>query len=68
MQHLHDALPAQRRGAHAADADGAAAERARVLKAGDVVMVKGSAGSRMGRVVRTLEQAAVPAPPSSKAS
>jgi UDP-N-acetylmuramoyl-tripeptide--D-alanyl-D-alanine ligase len=68
MRHLYEALPAQRRGAHAANADDAAQEVLRAIKAGDVVMVKGSAGSRMGRVIRCLEQAAAPAAPGPEAS
>ncbi|MDR3435787.1 UDP-N-acetylmuramoylalanyl-D-glutamyl-2,6-diaminopimelate--D-alanyl-D-alanine ligase [Telmatospirillum sp.] len=55
MRHLHDALPADRRGGHADNADAAAVEVGRALRAGDVVMVKGSAGSAMGRVVKVLE-------------
>ncbi|MTJ82058.1 MAG: UDP-N-acetylmuramoyl-tripeptide--D-alanyl-D-alanine ligase [Telmatospirillum sp.] len=58
MRHLHDALPEDRRGGHAGDADSAALAVCRALKAGDVVMVKGSAGSAMGRVVKKLEEMA----------
>jgi UDP-N-acetylmuramoyl-tripeptide--D-alanyl-D-alanine ligase len=61
MRHLADALPAARRGGHACDADEAAALLAALLRPGDLVMVKGSLGSRMGRVVKALESAASPA-------
>jgi UDP-N-acetylmuramoyl-tripeptide--D-alanyl-D-alanine ligase len=64
MRHLHDALPADRRGGHAADAAGAAVLVAKALKPGDVVMVKGSAGSVMGRVIKALEDIAAPGAPS----
>jgi UDP-N-acetylmuramoyl-tripeptide--D-alanyl-D-alanine ligase len=56
MEHLHRALPGARQGGHAADADRAAGLVAQALRPGDVVMVKGSAGSRMGRVVEALKQ------------
>lgn len=66
MRHLHEALPQNRRGGHAANADDVALQLVKVLKPGDVVMVKGSAGSVMGRVVKALEQtAASSAPPQS---
>ena len=60
MRHMHDVLPNDRRAPHAADADQAAALVAKAVQAGDVVMVKGSAGSRMGRVVKALEDMAAP--------
>ncbi|HIJ63852.1 MAG TPA: UDP-N-acetylmuramoylalanyl-D-glutamyl-2,6-diaminopimelate--D-alanyl-D-alanine ligase [Rhodospirillaceae bacterium] len=63
MRHLHDALPADRRGGHAGDAGEAAAMVRDAVRAGDVVMIKGSAGSRMGQVVSSLEQAAMPPKP-----
>lgn len=54
MAHLHEALPPERRGRHFKDADEAATALGNEIHAGDVVMVKGSAGSRMGRVVKAL--------------
>ncbi|BAE52648.1 UDP-N-acetylmuramoylalanyl-D-glutamyl-2,6-diaminopimelate--D-alanyl-D-alanine ligase [Paramagnetospirillum magneticum] len=54
--HLHDALAAPRRGGHAADSDAVAALVKAGVRPGDVVMVKGSAGSRMGRVVNALAE------------
>ncbi|EME69202.1 UDP-N-acetylmuramyl pentapeptide synthase [Paramagnetospirillum caucaseum] len=54
--HLHEALAEQRRGGHAADADAVARLVKAALRPGDVVMVKGSAGSRMGRVVNALAE------------
>ena len=57
MRHLHDALPASRRGAWAQTA----AELAPLVQAavapGDVVMVKGSNGSRASAVVAALKTA-----------
>jgi UDP-N-acetylmuramoyl-tripeptide--D-alanyl-D-alanine ligase len=55
---LRDALPASRRGAHAEDSATLAPLVKADLRAGDVVMVKGSAGSRMGRVVKALQEGA----------
>ncbi len=55
MRRLHDALPAERRGAHAEDAAALAAVVAAAVRAGDAVMVKGSAGSRMGSIVKALK-------------
>ncbi|MGE5514917.1 MAG: UDP-N-acetylmuramoylalanyl-D-glutamyl-2,6-diaminopimelate--D-alanyl-D-alanine ligase [Bacteroidota bacterium] len=56
--HLRAALPADRRGAHALNSEELAPLVKACVKAGDVVMVKGSAGSRMGRVVKALQEGA----------
>lgn len=58
MRHLYEALPPDRRGGHAADADGVALLIVRDLKPGDIVMIKGSAGSVMGRVIKAIEETA----------
>ena len=55
---LRDALPEDRRGIHADDSAALAPLVKAAVKAGDVVMVKGSAGSRMGRVVKALQEGA----------
>ena len=54
MAHLHDALPRRMQGAHGADSSELAALVARQVRPGDVVMVKGSLGSRMSLVVQAL--------------
>lgn len=54
MAHLHAALPEGRRGAHAANSTELAAMIKTVVRPGDVVVVKGSAGSRMAAVVKAL--------------
>jgi UDP-N-acetylmuramoyl-tripeptide--D-alanyl-D-alanine ligase len=54
MRALHDALPAERRGAHAPTAAEMADIVAERLRPGDVITVKGSFGSRMGEVVKRL--------------
>ncbi|MGE4218402.1 MAG: glutamate ligase domain-containing protein, partial [Alphaproteobacteria bacterium] len=51
---LFDALAPERRGARAADSAALAPMVAAAVRPGDAVMVKGSAGSRMGRVVDAL--------------
>nr|WP_068431873.1 UDP-N-acetylmuramoylalanyl-D-glutamyl-2,6-diaminopimelate--D-alanyl-D-alanine ligase [Magnetospirillum sp. XM-1]CUW38584.1 UDP-N-acetylmuramoyl-tripeptide--D-alanyl-D-alanine ligase\ len=56
MTHLDEALAGHRRGGHGADADAVAALVKAMVRPGDVVMVKGSAGSRMGRVVNALAE------------
>lgn len=60
MAHLHEALPALVRGVHAATAAELAPLVAGALRAGDVVVVKGSLGSRMGPLVDVLAMAGTP--------
>lgn len=54
MRHLYDAVPAARRGCHAADSEALIPSVAAAVQAGDVVCVKGSLGSRMKPVVEAL--------------
>lgn len=54
MQRLFEALPAGRRGAWAPKSEGIAAALGDAVRAGDVVMVKGSLGSRMALLVDLL--------------
>jgi UDP-N-acetylmuramoyl-tripeptide--D-alanyl-D-alanine ligase len=58
MQKLFDAVPEAIRAAHAQDSAELAAMVARALAPGDVVLVKGSLGSRMKLVVNALEKRA----------
>ena len=51
---LHDAVPAEMRGAHAPDSAALAALLPDALRDGDAVLVKGSLGSRMRVVVDAL--------------
>jgi UDP-N-acetylmuramoyl-tripeptide--D-alanyl-D-alanine ligase len=57
MRNLWQALPASRRGGYAEDSAALEAELLPAIRAGDAVMVKGSLGSRMGPVVKTLQRA-----------
>ena len=54
MAHLHRALGAARRGAHAPESESLTDILRAEIRAGDVVLVKGSLGSRMGPIVRRL--------------
>lgn len=56
MRHLWDALPPARKGGYAEDADALQGEVVAALNPGDVVMVKGSAGSRMKTIITAIER------------
>lgn len=58
MAALDRALPASMRGPHAADSAALAPLVMDELRPGDVVLVKGSLGSRMARVIEALEASA----------
>ncbi len=57
MQALWQALPASRRGGYAKDSLALEVQVLPALRAGDVVMVKGSLGSRMAPIVEALQRA-----------
>ncbi|MCA3278980.1 MAG: UDP-N-acetylmuramoyl-tripeptide--D-alanyl-D-alanine ligase [Roseomonas sp.] len=52
--HLFDALPATQRGGHFPDSTSLAPVLRAALKPGDAVLVKGSLGSRMSVIIKTL--------------
>jgi UDP-N-acetylmuramoyl-tripeptide--D-alanyl-D-alanine ligase len=54
MRHLHDALPSARRGAHVDDAVSLLPVLRAEVRPGDTLLVKGSLGMRMGRIVEAL--------------
>ncbi|MCA1951621.1 MAG: UDP-N-acetylmuramoylalanyl-D-glutamyl-2,6-diaminopimelate--D-alanyl-D-alanine ligase, partial [Hyphomicrobiales bacterium] len=54
MRTLYSVLPAERRGAYAENSEGLEPLLLDAVHHGDVVMVKGSLGSRMGRIVKAL--------------
>jgi UDP-N-acetylmuramoyl-tripeptide--D-alanyl-D-alanine ligase len=58
MRHLFDAVPESLRGAHAADSAALAPIVADTIRRGDAILVKGSLGSGMKRVVEAIEAAA----------
>lgn len=62
MRHLQDALPTRMKGDHAADSAGLGPLVAAAAGPGDIVLVKGSAGSQMGAVVTALRGRAQSAP------
>ena len=59
MARLHNALPGAQAASHADASEGVAAAVAETLSAGDVVMVKGSLGSRMSVVVDAIRALSV---------
>lgn len=54
MRHLFDAVPRNRRGTYAPDAERLQSDVLADVRPGDVVMVKGSLGSRMQPIVQAL--------------
>jgi UDP-N-acetylmuramoyl-tripeptide--D-alanyl-D-alanine ligase len=56
MHSLWQALPAGRRGGYAENSAALEAQVVPVIRAGDVVMVKGSLGSRMAPIVKALQR------------
>ena len=56
MENLVDALPQERRGGYAATSADLEETVLKTVRAGDIVMVKGSNGIRMGRVVTALKE------------
>ncbi len=55
MRNLWEALPASRRGSYASSAAELEPDVLAAARAGDIVMIKGSLGSRMGPIVKALE-------------
>ena len=64
MRALYDALPPEKRGRFAEKAGALAGQAARLVDAGDVVLVKGSKGSKVSEVVDALRKLGHPAPES----
>ena len=62
MHSLWQALPAGQRGGYAEDSAALEAQVVPVIRAGDVVMVKGSNGSRMAPIVKALQRVYPPPP------
>ena len=63
MKALWQALPAGRRGGYAEDSAALEAQVLSAIRAGDVVMVKGSLGSRMAAIVKALQRLSSPREP-----
>jgi UDP-N-acetylmuramoyl-tripeptide--D-alanyl-D-alanine ligase len=61
MKSLWEALPSERRGGYAEDSAALEGDVLGAIAAGDAVMVKGSLGSRMGRIVKALQRRAMQA-------
>jgi UDP-N-acetylmuramoyl-tripeptide--D-alanyl-D-alanine ligase len=55
MRALWQALPVSRRGGYAEDSAALEAQVLSAIRAGDVVMVKGSLGSRMAPIVKAMQ-------------
>ena len=56
MHSLWEALPSERRGGYAETSAALEPQVLAAIRAGDAIMVKGSLGSRMGPIVKALEQ------------
>ncbi len=56
MKHLHTALPPERRGGWAETSEALAPVVLGALRAGDIVMVKGSRGLRTERIVKAMKE------------
>ncbi|MHA3976580.1 UDP-N-acetylmuramoyl-tripeptide--D-alanyl-D-alanine ligase [Halovulum sp. GXIMD14794] len=56
MKHLHDALPPKKRGSWSPDSATLAGKVPRLVDAGDVVMCKGSNGSKVGLLVQAIKK------------
>jgi len=56
MVELYDVLPAAMKGAYAVDAEGLRLVLLETVRGGDVVMLKGSLGSRIGPLVDALSE------------
>jgi len=63
MRALWQALPASRRGGYAEDSGALEGQVLSAVRAGDALMVKGSLGSRMGRIVKALQRLSSPREP-----
>ena len=59
MRALWQALPASRRGGYAENSAALEAQVLAAIRAGDVVMIKGSLGSRMAPIVKALQRLSV---------
>ena len=55
MKGLFAAIPIENRGAYAPDSEGLIADILGDLRAGDVVMIKGSLGSKMIKIVDAMK-------------
>jgi UDP-N-acetylmuramoyl-tripeptide--D-alanyl-D-alanine ligase len=54
---LYEAVPAEKRGAYAEDSTALAPAVVQAVRDGDVILIKGSFGSRMQKIVAALDQA-----------
>jgi UDP-N-acetylmuramoyl-tripeptide--D-alanyl-D-alanine ligase len=68
MQGLAAALPPGRRGAHAADSQSLIPAVLAAIRAGDVVLVKGSLGTRMAPIIDALLRLEAATPPARAAN